>query len=572
MQNEFLWNDIRIINEKNILYLFVNYFAVKNKDKYIYDNLKLILKAHNPRFLHIDDYYDQHMVNYADKTEALIMSTLNQYDIVNTLYLGFSLKFDQWFFAMILSRAIKQLKPDAKIVVGGISTKDVASAFLKDFPLWDIAMWGEGESSLLELTQKLQDDTDSHFNDIPNVAYREGQMIKTSSNNLRTFANISDESICPDFSDFFFQKQLFNIREESFLIIEGSRGCHWNRCHFCYLNTGYKYRVKSVEAISNEIWFRIKEYGVYKFEFLDNDLIGKDINRFNSLLDELIIIRNEEPRFEIILAEIITKGLGQDIIKKMAKAGISNVQIGYESTSNELLKKVDKKNTFASNLFFIKYAFKYGIKIGGFNVITNLLEETNNNVIEAVNNLKFMRFYLDASFSRHFFIQLHISSPSNYCKNNTLPTMDWAPHSNIHFLYKNYISEENRWHIFDYIKYTQDPQWASFQHIENYYLKNKYSYRICNDDSKIVYSEYLNSKEINHYEIEKTSLEYLILSNANKQIVDVDYLCNIASNSEITQEATSVKTSILSKLEFLFKHGLVYHSSNYDEIITIIDL
>ena len=40
--------------------------------------------------------------------------------------------------------------------------------------------------------------------------------------------------------------------------IEGARGCHWNRCHFCFLNQGYKYRRKSAEVIKEEILYNIK--------------------------------------------------------------------------------------------------------------------------------------------------------------------------------------------------------------------------------------------------------------------------------------------------------------------------
>ena len=36
----------------------------------------------------------------------------------------------------------------------------------------------------------------------------------------------------------------------------------------------------------------------------------------------------------------------------MSLAGFSCVQIGYESPSDKLLAKIDKKNTFASNLLF----------------------------------------------------------------------------------------------------------------------------------------------------------------------------------------------------------------------------
>lgn len=60
-----------------------------------------------------------------------------------------------------------------------------------------------------------------------------------------------------------------------------------------FLNTGYKSRSKSSDVIINEIRTYIKAYGVKRFLFLDNDIIGGDHYRFNDLLDGLIKIRED---------------------------------------------------------------------------------------------------------------------------------------------------------------------------------------------------------------------------------------------------------------------------------------
>lgn len=82
----------------------------------------------------------------------------------------------------------------------------------------------------------------------------------------------------------------------------------------------------------------------------------------------------------------------------MALAGFESVQIGYESPSNNLLEKIHKKNTFASNLFFIKWANELGIRINGANVLRNLLEETTDDIKESIDNLYFLRFYFQKSW------------------------------------------------------------------------------------------------------------------------------------------------------------------------------
>lgn len=85
------------------------------------------------------------------------------------------------------------------------------------------------------------------------------------------------------------QKRELNINQNTILLIEGSRGCHWNRCKFCYLNTDCRYRVKSPDKIYKEIKYMMNRHAIYSFEFLDNNFLGLDLA--NELLDGLIEIK-----------------------------------------------------------------------------------------------------------------------------------------------------------------------------------------------------------------------------------------------------------------------------------------
>ena len=124
----------------------------------------------------------------------------------------------------------------------------------------------------------------------------------------------------------------------------------------------------------------INTYEIFEFQFLDNDLIGKDMERFHLLLDSFIEIKNEFPRFQIVLAEIITKDLDYVTIKKMFDAGIIYAQIGYESASSILLKKINKKNTFSSNLLYVKFANFHKVILGAVNFLTVHPMETTDSI------------------------------------------------------------------------------------------------------------------------------------------------------------------------------------------------
>ena len=237
--------------------------------------------------------------------------------------------------------------------MGGIGNKNTAVKFMENFNQFDFALWGEGENALFELVNKLEKGENS-WNEIPNLVYREQGEIVLSENRRVNFADLSGRDVRPDYKDFFEQMASADVvkQKDCDIPVETSRGCHWNRCHFCFLNMGYHNRLKDISRLIEEIKYNIRTFNVYAFNFLDNDIINNNYRRFDDLLDNLIELKFEYPDFSIRLAEIITKGIAQEVIKKMSMAGFEHVQIGYESPSDALLKKIEKKNSFASNLLF----------------------------------------------------------------------------------------------------------------------------------------------------------------------------------------------------------------------------
>lgn len=66
---------------------------------------------------------------------------------------------------------IKNAAPNISIVIGGINTRKNAEILLKNFPQFDIAMWGEGEISIIELARTIESQ-ENNYQSIPNIAYR----------------------------------------------------------------------------------------------------------------------------------------------------------------------------------------------------------------------------------------------------------------------------------------------------------------------------------------------------------------------------------------------------------------
>lgn len=283
----------------------------------------------------------------------------------------------------------------------------------------------------------------------------------------KTISKYPDLADCPiiDFSDYL---NVYKGDKSSISFpIEKSRGCHWNKCKFCFLNQGYKYRIKSPSILSQEIIYLIQEYGIFSYSFLDNDVVGQNLLDFDELLNSLISIKEQYPDFTIHLAEIISRNLSSDYIKKMHLAGFEHVQIGYESPSDNILHKISKKNTFASNLLFIKWASEYKIRVGGMNIIRGLLDETIEDILEGIKNVYFLRFYKTTRNYTHLISSLAISNMSRYYKELT----DIDKNSGYYtdpikeYLPPNHIAKEYEFCIFQQSRKFQDVNWNFFREV-----------------------------------------------------------------------------------------------------------
>lgn len=574
LETEFIWNNHIKSKEKqqDTTILYAAYLAVQTKNESLYKEVKAALQRMLPVMLNESKFYDEHIEKYAIKLDQFIDEHLDNINFSNILYFGFSMKMDQWILASVIAEKVKKRETNIPIVIGGIGTAKISKSFLNSFKQFDFSIWGEGEFPLKELTRLLlKDNNFSEFN-VERTFYREDDMIKESSAKKHTFLDLSTNEIYPDFSDFFIYKNKFELPDsKTFLSIEGGRGCYWNKCHFCYLNKGYIFRQKSVEKISQEIRYMISMYGIYHFEFLDNDIIGKDMIRFCALLDELIKIKKEYPDFIIIAVEVITIDLSYELIKKMFEAGISNIQIGYESASNNLLKKINKKNTFASNLNTIKHCFELGINVSGVNIIHNLLEETDEDIYESLENLRFFRFILkEKGWFIHIPSTLMINSSSKYYNAIKDKKQEYIPKILLyHKAFINHFNEDAKWDFFEFALNQKDYKWEHFTEIQFHFWKNKYEYNFIHENNRKTYQELFNDEVIEHVEFDNDESYINILSCCYDKAISINELnILLLKNDTIDCEVEKLK----EKIDFLFFQGLVYRTPDYNEIVSIVNI
>ena len=553
--------------ELNKLMPFLLNLGISSNDTKIVDKIKYYIYSIKPQ-LHSKghEYIDEYFHSFNEKLNCWFENEISQIKFDDYLFVGFSAQFYQWLVANLFIDKIKAAYPNTHILVGGFGTKEEAATFLKNFPHVDYTSWGEGEYSIQQLALYL-DGGKVALSSIPNTVYRIGDEIKV--NLLRNvYVDLNKSKM--DFSDYFKFIQNFSLDQELSLPIEGGRGCSWKQCKFCFLNTGYKYRTKTNEQIIKEIKEQVERYGVNRVLFLDNDIIGANMDNFIELLDMLIEYRKENNDFSILLAEIVTKGVPFNVIKKMALAGFESVQIGYESPSNNLLEKIHKKNTFASNLFFIKWANEFGIRINGANVLRNLLEETTDDIKESIENLYFLRFYFQKKLVCHSYSFLSVAKSSPYYRTllKTDRLTEWGQSHLAQFTPESYMSLEDKFILFfDFIKPEYNHLWDTFQQIEQHYINNIYDYQLIIDDSSVFYREFYNNTLIKEIEFETDDIYWDVLQLCDANVLSMEQITKKLGNKK-SKEGETLSEVILN----LEKEGLLYSNDNQTEIVTILDI
>ncbi len=543
---------------------FFAYLAIENDDLILLERLAYQVLQTKPQ-IHSKglDYIISEFQNFRIKINDIIDNYFLSIDLSQYLYIGFSSLFYQWVVASIFVKRIRQIAPDISIMAGGFNTRGEAAAFMRNFSLFDFASWGEGEYSLVKLSEFLAEKCE--ITEIPNTIYRKNNdIVFPKSRNI--YVDLNDTQF--DFSDYIKETKEYPIDRDIVLPFEGGRGCHWMRCHFCYLNAGYKSRVKNVNIILKELRHYLNENNISTFLFLDNDIVGRDIERFRNLLNALIELKQEFNDFSILGAEIITKDLSFEDIQKMGVIHFQSVQIGYESPSDNILIKIDKKNTFASNLFFIKWALYFGIKINGANVLKNLLEETPEDIKEGIKNLHKLRFYLTVGYFNHNHSILSIAKCSRYFnkikKEGSLD--EWSSSVIYNSLPNKFIKESDKYELLlDFVKKEYNSLWDIFEKVEAHYVRNKYDYKLFFNNKSVYYREFYNDLVINEIEFTVNGIHWNILKLCNKKVCSIDMIKKELIN-------TDKDTPIEIAIKELEAEGLLYNNSNFSEIVSIINI
>lgn len=269
---------------------------------------------------------------------------LDQYEII-----GLSLNIKTYDRFKRFYRDLDSIQKKPLILIGNVLASFAYEEILQDFPRV-ICVRGEGEQALLNVVEAkyLNNLSIDSLNRIPNLAFIDNGNIITTD---RCVVNL--DLLPPPRRDFANQIKSIN----GIIRIEGSRGCHWNKCKFCSVKEKYGgvgWRPVPLDNIINDL-IELGRMGIRSPYFTDEDFFGQDYIRANLLADRIIqnkemgLIPAEMNFFISATANDIVNEDGYRALIKLKRAGLREVFVGIESGCKSQLQRFCKKADLDTN-------------------------------------------------------------------------------------------------------------------------------------------------------------------------------------------------------------------------------
>ncbi len=273
------------------------------------------------------------------KTHNFILSHLTKfggYDVV-----GFSLYTSNLYLSVFMALLIKLTYPNTKIVFGGpqVTQGETTRELLIKGDVADFLALGEGEQPLVDILNSIITGQSTE-----NII---GVKTKANFDKIDTFyqqANL--ESLpTPDYEGILFKD--FNPK---LISVYSSYDSEQNIF-------GKKFKRRSPEKVINDMETLSKKHNIARFHFSDSLL-----NSSEEWLEEFI------NRLEVSDQKFLWQGyfraeMGEDLIHRMKKVGLSGATLGVESFSQKVLNKMNKKKDRPEILDTIHFLIENNISI-----------------------------------------------------------------------------------------------------------------------------------------------------------------------------------------------------------------
>jgi radical SAM superfamily enzyme YgiQ (UPF0313 family) len=246
------------------------------------------------------------------------------------------------------------------VVAGGPHPTALPKEFLRECPSIDVVVVGEGELAMAELAEK------GATPSVAGIVFREGD----------TFVHTPPRPLVHDLDTLgppaydLFDMAYYAQQPNRWLIryiplrstnIRTSRGCT-NRCRFCagHLVGGLGVRMHSIPYVIEQVRQAVDRWGVEAIRFED-DTLGADRERLLELCEAM---RQEGLHRRVRWDGCLRADQADaEVLAAMKSAGCIQVEFGFESGSDEALRRLGKRSTADLNRRAVQLTHEAGLRI-----------------------------------------------------------------------------------------------------------------------------------------------------------------------------------------------------------------
>ncbi|MDI9382460.1 MAG: hopanoid biosynthesis associated radical SAM protein HpnJ [Verrucomicrobiota bacterium] len=272
-----------------------------------------------------------------------------------------------------VAEAIKARRPDTTIGFVGAHAAVLPAETLKASPAIDWVGRKEFDYTCKEVAE------DRPLADIAGLSYRkEGRIIHNRERDL-----IADMDALPWVVDVYkrdlvIEKYFIGYLLHPYLSLYTGRGCP-GQCTFCLWPQtigGHRYRVRSARNVADEMAYAKQLFPHVKEFFFDDDTFTANLPRARD------VARRLKP-LGLVWSCNSRANLNYDTIKLMKDCGLRLLLVGYESGSDEILRRAKKGVTVDQMRAFTKACHDIGVIIHG-TFILGLPIETRETIEQTI--------------------------------------------------------------------------------------------------------------------------------------------------------------------------------------------
>ncbi len=162
-----------------------------------------------------------------------------------------------------------------------------------------------------------------------------------------------------------YEQPLFRPPSEArSLILQITSGCSWNKCAFCEMYASKSFKIKPFSEIKNEIeQIANFAYPFNKVFLADGDAMVLSVDKLLEIVKEIKNKLHKVRRISIYArpSDFARKSLSE--LKELKSGGLDLAYVGAESGDDELLRLINKGETYKSTVEGLQKAKEAGIKL-----------------------------------------------------------------------------------------------------------------------------------------------------------------------------------------------------------------